>query len=119
MNRITLIGRLTRDPEIKYVGEGVAMTKFTLAIDRPYTRKDGEKETDFIDIVTWRKLAEVCADYLSKGRLTAVEGRLEIQGYTDKEGAKRKAAQVVADNVQFLEPKSKSTDRATPDNVPF
>lgn len=120
MNRIILIGRLTRDPEIKYVGEGTAMARFTLAVDRPYTNKGGERETDFINIVAWRRLAEICADYLAKGRLTAVEGRLEIQSYTNSEGEQRKAAQVVADNVRFLEPKPKEENTGiSDDDSPF
>jgi len=86
LNRIILIGRLTRDPELRYTPNGVAVTTFTLAVDRPYTNQQGEREADFITIVTWRGLAETCANYLKKGRLTAVEGRLQIRNYENNEG---------------------------------
>lgn len=99
LNRIILIGRLTRDPELKYTPNGVAVCSFTLAIDRKFNKN----ETDFIDIVVWRGLAENCANYLHKGRLTAVEGRLQIRTYETQEGQKRKVAEVVADDVRFLE----------------
>lgn len=103
LNKIILIGRLTRDPEPRYTTNGVAVTRFTLAVDRPFTNRAGEREADFIDIVTWRKLAEVCANNLTKGRLVAVEGRLEIRSYDDSQGIRRKSADVVADNVRFLD----------------
>lgn len=103
MNRITLIGRLVRDPELKYTPAGIAVTRFTLAVDRDYVGQDGKREADFIDCVVWRKLAEVVANNLRKGRLTAVEGRLQIRSYEAKDGSKRKAAEVVADYVQFLD----------------
>ena len=98
LNKIILIGRLTRDPELKYIPSGVAVCTFTLAIDRKFNRN----ETDFIDIVVWRGLAENCANYLHKGRLTAVEGRLQIRSYETQEGQKRKVAEVIADDVRFL-----------------
>jgi single-strand DNA-binding protein len=104
LNRIILIGRLTRDPELRYTPAGVAVTQFSLAIDRPFTGGNGkEKEVDFINIVTWRQLAETCANYLRKGRLTAVEGRLQIRNYDNNEGRKIYVTEVVADNVRFLE----------------
>jgi single-strand DNA-binding protein len=103
LNRIILIGRLTRDPELRYTPNGVAVTTFTLAVDRPYTNQQGEREADFITIVTWRGLAETCANYLKKGRLTAVEGRLQIRNYENNEGRRVYVAEVVADNVRFLE----------------
>lgn len=99
LNRIILIGRLTRDPELKYTPNGVAVCSFTLAVDRKFNKN----ETDFIDIVVWRGLAENCANYLHKGRLTAVEGRLQIRTYETQDGQKRKVAEVVADDVRFLE----------------
>jgi single-strand DNA-binding protein len=99
LNKIILIGRLTRDPELKYTPNGVAVCSFTLAVDRKYNKND----TDFIDIVVWRGLAENCANYLHKGRLTAVEGRLQVRTYETQEGQKRKVAEVVADDVRFLE----------------
>ena len=103
LNNIVLIGRLTRDPDQRYTPNGVAVTNFTLAVDRGFTNKQGEKETDFIDVVVWQKLAENCASYLGKGRLVAVEGRLQIRSYDDKEGIRRKVAEVVARNVKFLD----------------
>lgn len=99
LNRVILIGRLTRDPELRYLQNGTAVASFTLAVDRKYNRE----ETDFIDIVVWRGLAENCANYLGKGRLAAVEGRLQIRSYEDKEGIRRKAIEVVADDVRFLD----------------
>lgn len=107
LNKVILIGRLTRDPEPRYTTSGVAVTKFTLAVDRPFTNKQGEREADFIDIVTWQKLAEICANNLNKGRLVAVEGRLQIRSYDDNQGIRRKAAEVVADNVRFLDRKDR------------
>ncbi len=79
LNRVILIGRLTRDPELRYTPAGVAVTQFTLAVDRPFTSQGGEREADFIPVVTWRQLAETCANYLRKGRLTAVEGRIQVR----------------------------------------
>jgi len=90
---------------MRYTTSGLAVTNFTLAVDRR-TNKQGDKETDFIDIITWQKLAEICANHLTKGRQVAVRGRLEIQPYETKDGQKRKAARVIADEVQFLGPKS-------------
>ena len=107
INRIVLIGRLTADPELRQTPNGIAVTTFTLAVDRPFTKKDEKKETDFIQIVTWRGLAENCANYLKKGRLAAVDGRLQIRSYENKEGRRIKIAEVVADNVRFLESKGK------------
>jgi len=103
LNKIILIGRLTRDPELRYTAGGVPVTKFNLAVDRPFSNQKGEREADFIDIVVWRAQAETCANYLSKGRLVAVEGRLQIRSYDDNQGIRRKAADVVADNVRFLD----------------
>ena len=97
-NRIILIGRLTADPVLKYTPQGTAVATFTLAVNRRYNRD----ETDFIDIVTWRTLAEHCAQYLSKGQQTALEGRLQIRSYEDRNGVRRKVAEVVADDVRFL-----------------
>ncbi|QHZ54047.1 single-stranded DNA-binding protein [Paenibacillus larvae] len=104
MNRVVLIGRLTRDPELRYTPSGVAVTQFTLAVDRPYmNQQTRERETDFINIVVWRKLAENCNNYLRKGRLTAVEGRVQVRNYENKEGRKVYVTEIVADNVRFLE----------------
>lgn len=90
---------------MRYTTNGIPVSTFSLAVDRSYSNKQGEKETDFIDIVAWRQLGELCANYLAKGRLAAVEGRLEIQSYETQDGQKRKAAKVVAQNVKFLSPK--------------
>lgn len=104
LNRVILIGRLTRDPELRYTPAGVAVTQFTLAIDRPFTSGgQGEREADFIPVVTWRQLAETCANYLRKGRLTAVEGRLQVRNYENNEGKRVYVTEVIADNVRFLE----------------
>jgi len=99
LNRVILIGRLTRDPELKYTPNGTAVATFTLAINRRFNKE----ETDFIDVVTWKGLAENCANYLGKGRLAAVEGRLQVRTYETKEGQKRKVTEVVADDVRFLD----------------
>ena len=101
LNKIVLMGRLTRDPELRKTGSGTAVTSFTLAVDRDFKTQDGEKETDFIDIVAWRGTAEFVFKYLSKGRMAVVSGRLQIRNWTDKEGNKRRSAEVVADNVYF------------------
>ena len=103
MNRIILIGRLVADPELRYTGSGVPVANFRLAVDRQRKSQGGEKETDFINIVAWRQQAEFATNYLSKGRLVAVEGRLQIRQWTTNDGQKRTTAEVVADNVQGLD----------------
>lgn len=103
LNRVILIGRLTRDPELRYTPSGVAVTQFTIAVDRPFTSQGGEREADFIPVVTWRQLAETCANYLRKGRLTAVEGRIQVRNYENSEGKRVYVTEVIADNVRFLE----------------
>jgi single-strand DNA-binding protein len=103
LNRVILIGRLTRDPELRYTPAGVATAGFTLAVDRPFTSGNGAREADFIPIITWRQLAENCANYLRKGRLAAVEGRINIRNYENNEGRRVYVTEVVADNVRFLE----------------
>jgi len=100
LNSVILIGRLVRDPELKYTSNGVAVCNFTLAVDRAFSK---EKEADFVPIITWQKLAETCANHLNKGRLVAVEGRLQIRNYETTDGQKRKVAEVVANSVQFLD----------------
>lgn len=116
LNKVILIGRLTRDPEMRHVSNGTPTTKFTLAVDRNFTNSSGNRETDFIDIVTWRKLAEVCANNLQKGRLVAVEGRLQIRPYEASDGSKRKATEIVADNVRFLDFGKKNETKETEDD---
>jgi single-strand DNA-binding protein len=103
LNRVILIGRLTKDPELRYTPSGVAVTQFNLAVERPFTNQQGEREADFINIVTWRQLAETVANYLRKGRLTAVEGRMQVRHYDNNEGKRVYVTEVVADNVRFLE----------------
>jgi single-strand DNA-binding protein len=103
LNKVVLIGRLTDDPELRYTPNGTAVCNFTLAVERNFRNRDGDYDTDFIDIVVWRNQAENCANYLSKGRLVAVEGRLQIRSYETNEGQRRRVAEVVANNVQFLE----------------
>ncbi|OXM14496.1 single-stranded DNA-binding protein [Paenibacillus herberti] len=103
LNRVILIGRLTKDPELRYTPAGVAVTQFTLAVDRPFNSQSGEREADFIPIVTWRQLAETCANYLRKGRLTAVEGRMQVRNYENNEGKRVYVTEIIADNVRFLE----------------
>lgn len=114
LNKIFLIGRLTRDPELRFTpANGVPVTNFTLAVDRPFLNRKGEREADFIRIVAWRKLAEICANNLQKGRLVCVFGRLQVRNYETQEGERRTISEVVADEVQFLDkPKQKSE---TPD----
>ena len=102
LNHITIMGRLTRDPEMRSTQSGVAVASFTLAVDRDFSGKDGgEKQTDFIDCTAWRHTAEFVSKYFSKGRMAVVSGRLQIDNYTDNDGNKRKAAKVIADNIYF------------------
>lgn len=108
LNRVVLIGRLTRDPELRYTTSGIAVASFTLAVDRSF-KTGSEKETDFIPVIAWRGLAENCANYLSQGKLAAVDGRLQIRSYDAKDGTKRTVAEVVADDVRFLSPKGESS----------
>ena len=101
LNKIILMGRLTRDPELRRTGSGTAVTSFSLAVDRDFKSQSGEKETDFIDVVAWRSTAEFVSKYFTKGRMAVVEGRLQIRDWTDRDGGKRRSAEVVADNVYF------------------
>lgn len=103
INRWTGIGRLVKDPENRYTPNGVSVTTFTVAINRPYKNAQGEKEADFIPVVTWRGLADNCAKYLAKGLQVAVSGRLQVRSYEDNSGKKRYVTEVIADEVQFLE----------------
>ena len=101
LNKIILMGRLTRDPELRRTGSGTAVTSFSLAVDRDFKSQNGEKETDFIDIVAWRNTADFVSKYFSKGRMAVVEGRLQIRDWVDKDGGKHRSAEVIADNVYF------------------
>jgi len=110
LNHIVIMGRLTKDPELRRTGSGVACTSFTLAVDRDFGKD--EKETDFIECVAWRQTGEFVSKYFSKGRMAAVSGRLQIRSWTDKDGNKRKTAEVVADNVYFGD--SKQSEQGEP-----
>ena len=110
MNRVELIGRLTRDPELRYTGSNIATTRFTLAVNRPFQSQNGEQGTDFINIVVWRKQAENVKKYCTKGSLVAVEGRIQTGSY-EKDGQRVFTTDVVADSVQFLETKAQSQNR--------
>lgn len=101
LNKIFLMGRLTRDPELRRTQSGTPVTSFSLAVDRDFKGQNGEKETDFIDVIAWRATAEFVSKYFTKGRMAVVEGRLQIRDYTDRDGNKRRVAEVVADNVYF------------------
>ena len=102
LNHITIMGRLTRDPELRRTGSGIAVASFTVAVDRDFSPKDGgERETDFIDCVAWRQTGEFVSKYFTKGRMAVVSGRLQIRAWNDKDGNKRRSAEVVADNVYF------------------
>ncbi|NLW45341.1 MAG: single-stranded DNA-binding protein [Syntrophomonadaceae bacterium] len=103
INRVILIGRLTRDPELRYTANGIGVCTFSIAVNRPYTNQAGERPVDYIDIVAWRQLAENVATYMTKGRLVAVEGRLQTRTYENQEGQKRKVVEVLADTVRFLD----------------
>ena len=109
LNHIVIMGRLTRDPELRRTGSGIAVASFTVAVDRDFGGRDGgEKETDFIDCVAWRQTGEFVSKYFTKGRMIVVSGRLQIRGWTDKDGNKRRTAEVVADNCYFGDSKRDS-----------
>ncbi len=109
-NRVFLIGRLTRDPEMRYTSTGVALARFTIAVNRPQ-RSGGNDETDFIRVAAWRKLAEICGEYLKKGKLISIEGRLQISKY-EKNGKTLSSAEVIADSMQMLDRKEMGTTPA-------
>lgn len=113
LNRVVLIGRLTKDPELRYTQNGVAVASFTLAVDRNYKNAQGDKETDFIPCVVFRQLAELCANYLAKGRLAAVDGRIQVRSYDGQDGQKRYVTEVLGENVRFLSPKDNNNTRSS------
>lgn len=127
MNKAILIGRLTADPALRYTPNGVPVANFTLAVERPFKSQSGEREVDFIDIVVWRRQAELAANHLGKGRLVAVEGRLQVRSYDVQDGSKRKAYEVVADSIQYLDkpkdgqapPAQEQTSGSYEDDLPF
>lgn len=106
MNRVVLVGRLTKDPELRYTPSGVAVATFTLAVNRTFTNQQGEREADFINCVVWRKPAENVANYLKKGSLTGVDGRVQTRNYEGSDGKRVYVTEVVAESVQFLEPRN-------------
>ena len=114
LNKIVLMGRLTRDPELRHTGNGTAVASFSLAVDRDFKSQGGEKETDFVDIVAWRSTADSVSKYFTKGRMAVVEGRLQIREWTDKEGGKRRSAEGVADNVYFGDSRPKNGGETVP-----
>lgn len=117
MNKVILIGRLTKDPELRYTSSNIATASFSIAVDRNFTNQNGEREADFINIVVWRKQAENCKNYLTKGSQVAIDGRIQTRSYDGQDGQKRYVTEVVADNVQFLGTKSGNagnSNNATP-----
>ena len=112
INRVVLVGRLTKDPELKYTQSGIAVTRFTLAVNRTFTNQQGEREADFINCVTWRKQAENTANFLRKGSLAGIEGRIQTSNFDGQDGNRVFMTEVVADSVQFLEPRSANAERS-------
>lgn len=110
MNKVFLIGRLTRDPELRYTGSNIPVATFSLAVNRNFSNQNGEREADFFNIVVWRKQAENCKNYLNQGSQVAIEGRLQSRSYDDKDGSKRYVTEVIADNVEFLGSKNSSNN---------
>nr|DAM68705.1 MAG TPA: Single strand binding protein [Caudoviricetes sp.] len=108
MNKIILLGRLTRDPEVRYTSTGKVVCQFTLAVDRPFANQEGQRESDFIPVVIWGKQGETCGNYLTKGQRALVEGRLQIRSYNAKDGGKRWITEVIADHFEFIECKATS-----------
>ena len=118
LNKIFIMGRLTRDPELRRTQSGTAVTSFSLAVDRDFKSQSGEKETDFIDVVAWRSTAEFVAKYFSKGRMAVVEGRLQIREWKDKDGNNRRTAEIVAEHVYFGDSKPSEGGNAPNNSAP-
>lgn len=119
LNKVIIMGRLTRDPELRRTQGGTAVTSFTMAVDRDFKSQSGEKETDFIDVVAWRNTGEFAAKYLAKGRMAAVEGRIQVRDWQDKDGNRRKSVEVVADNVYFADSKRDSKPQESREDQEF
>ena len=119
MNKVVLIGRLTRDPELRYTSSNIPSATFSVAVNRPFENQSGVREADFINIVVWRKQAENVKKYITKGNLVAIEGRIQTRNYDDKDGKKVYVTEVVADNVQFLESKGQRVSGSTDNSVPY
>ena len=118
MNRVCLVGRLTAKPELRYTGSNIPYTRFSVAVNRTFSNAQGERETDFINVIVWRRQAENVANYLDKGSQVSIEGRLQTGSYTDKDGNKRYTTDVAADSVQFLDTK-KQTEARTNNSTPY
>nr|WP_120229079.1 single-stranded DNA-binding protein [Listeria monocytogenes] len=116
MNRVVLVGRLTKDPDLRYTPAGAAVATFTLAVNRTFTNQQGEREADFINCVVWRKPAENVANFLKKGSLTGVDGRVQTRNYEGNDGKRVYVTEIVAESVQFLEPKQNAVEGSTPNN---
>ena len=118
MNRVMLIGRLTAKPELRYTGSNLPFARFSVAVNRTFNNAQGERETDFINVVVWRKQAENVCNFLDKGSLVSVEGRIQTGSYDDKDGNKRYTMEVVADSVQFLETRAQAQNRSQSTSEP-
>ncbi|EHT1688235.1 single-stranded DNA-binding protein, partial [Listeria monocytogenes] len=116
MNRVVLVGRLTKDPDLRYTPAGVAVATFTLAVNRTFTNQQGEREADFINCVVWRKPAENVANFLKKGSMAGVDGRVQTRNYEDKDGKRVYVTEIVAESVQFLESKQNGAGGSTSNN---
>ncbi|EJA0792807.1 single-stranded DNA-binding protein [Listeria monocytogenes] len=116
MNRVVLVGRLTKDPELRYTPAGIAVATFTLAVNRTFTNQNGEREADFINCVVWRKPAENVANFLKKGSMAGVDGRVQTRNYEDSDGKRVFVTEVVAESVQFLDPKNNNVEGSTSNN---
>lgn len=114
LNRVVLIGNLTRDPELRYTPSGIPVVSFTVAVNRPLLNQEKERETDFIPVVAWRKQAERCSEYLTKGSQVAVDGRIQVRSYEDRNGIRRKATEVIAWRVEFLQRLKRSPEAEEP-----
>lgn len=106
MNKVILMGRLTRDPEVRYTQTGKVVCQFTIAVDRPFTNQEGQREADFIPVVVWGKIAELCGNSLTKGQRALVDGRLQIRSYDAKDGTKRWVTEIIANSIEFIERKA-------------
>lgn len=119
INRVVLVGRLTKDPELRYTPSGVPVTRFTIAVNRTFTNQQGERETDFINCVAWRKQAENLANYMRKGSLIGIDGRIQTGSYEGQDGKRVYTTEVVADSVQFLEPRSAQSQQPFMGQPPY
>ena len=118
MNRIIIMGRLVRDPEVRYTQTGKVVCQFTLAVDRPYSNQDGQREADFIPVVVWGKTAELCGNSLTKGQRALIEGRLQVRSYDAKDGSKRYVSEVIANSFEFIERKGDAPARSAGQAAP-